>query len=320
MLLSRTYLKILFLIFGVFFLSTLAYANFFERKYPIPLTSHISFDAKLKFIRDSIDVDSIDTLIIGSSLALNNIDGVVLENSSTKSSNVLNFSAYGVSALQAEQIMQLSSAFPHLKRIIYSAQYSDFPHGNKIFEDFNTELLLRYITNTLYPLEYQAIILDACKDLSFCIKRQKIWEQEHMKNNKFSYLGFDPTGSAILEIYGKDIINHRWNLPQPGIMHDNSFKALDRMSKKAKFDGVKFYLVQQPYREGLAKRPKVKGALEYFAKKCQAIMAQNDGYFLSLHKELNLSDKYFADRSHLNAKGSAVVANALGEFIDKKEK
>lgn len=320
MLSSKTYLKILFFIFGVFFLSTLVYASFFEKKYPIPLTNHISLDAKLKFIRDSIDVNSIDTLIIGSSLALNNIDGVVLENVSNKSNKVLNLSAYGVSALQAEQLMELMSAFPKLKRIIYSTQYSDFPHGNKVFKNYNTELLIRYITKKLYPLEYQRIILDACKDLSFCINRQRIWEKEHMHNNNFGYLNFDHTGSAMLEIYGEDIIQHRWKLPQPGIMHGNSFKALSRMSKKAKKNGIKFYLVQQPYREGLAKRPKVKGALSYFAKKCKEALHEDDGYFLSLHEQLNLSDKYFSDRSHLNAKGSVLTAKALGRFIDETEK
>ena len=299
---------------------TATYANYFSKKYPIPLTGHISLDAKLKFIREHIEPDEIDTLIIGSSLALNNIQGVYLEKSSIKCNKVLNLSAYGVSTLQAEQLMQLSDAFPNLERIIYSTQYSDFPHGKKVFLDYKPKLLMNYMTNKLNPVEYQLLTLKSCKDISFCIKRQEKWEEEHGKNNKFSYLGFDATGSAPLNIYGKDIIMHRWNNPHPGIMSPESFRALDRMSKKAKESGINFYLVQQPYRGELAKRKKIKDALDYFASKCTEILSKNSGIFLSLHETLHLSDEYFADRTHLNDKGSIIAAEAIGNFIDKHEK
>ena len=83
---------------------------------------------------------------------------------------------------------------------------------------------------------------------------------------------------------------------------------------------IKYYFVQQPYRAPLAKRKKVKNALVSFASKMTKVVSKNGGNFLSLHKTLQLDDKYFADRSHLNDQGSILAAKAIGRFIDDTEK
>lgn len=87
MLKSKTYLKILFVILGTILAMTIVYAVDFSNKYPLAVTSRISFDAKLKFIREHIDVDTVDTIIVGSSIGLNNIQGTYLEKASKKMSN-----------------------------------------------------------------------------------------------------------------------------------------------------------------------------------------------------------------------------------------
>ena len=131
MLNPKNYLKILFTM--IFFIGFLAagYVYDFSKDYPPPVTKRISFDAKLKFIRDHIDPDTVDTIIVGSSIGMNNILGSVLEKSSTKVKHALNLSVYEATTLQVEQVLELSDAFPNLKRIIYSAQYSDFPHARQ---------------------------------------------------------------------------------------------------------------------------------------------------------------------------------------------
>jgi len=319
MLSSKIYLKILFSILGIILFATFAYAVNFSKEYPIPLTSRISFDAKLKFIREHIDADAVDTIIVGSSLGLNNIQGAHLERASEKCKTVLNLSVYESTALQAEQILELTDAFPNLKRIIYSTQYSDFAHAKK-FDEYDAKFLIRYIRKELNPVEEKGVILRACNDISFCLKRQKEWEKEHGMNNKFTYLGFDATGSVPLHIYGKDIIGHRWNNPHPNIQNPKSFEAVYRMAERAKNKNIRFYLVQQPYREPLAKNHKnVQAALDFFAKKNSEIVSKLGGKFLSLHETLHLDDKYFADRSHLNDQGSIIAAEAVGKFIDENE-
>jgi len=316
---SRTYLKILFSVFTVIAMLAVTYVYYFYKNYPIPISHYISLDAKVKFIRENINIDKVDTLIVGSSIGLNDIQGAYLEKESKLAKYVLNISVYGSSATEVEELLALSDAFPNLERIIYSAQYSDFPHDWH-YKNYHPKMLIKYMRKELNIFEYLSVIFNACNNLFFCINRQQEWFDKHMQKNKFTYLGFDSTGSVPLHIYGDDIIGHRWRGAQPNIQNAKSFEAVDRMSKRARDKGIKFYLVQEPYRAPLVQKYKfVQDALKHFSMTNSKILKKNGGYFLSLHNLLHLDDKYFADRTHLNDKGSIVTAKALGKFIDKIE-
>lgn len=140
-------------------------------------------------------------------------------------------------------------------------------------------------------------------------------------NNKFFYLGFDASGSVPLHIYGKDIVMHRWKNPHGSRHVQTAFNALDRMTKRAHNKGIKFYFVQQPYRQELIKKyAYVQSEMDRFLKLTKDIMLKNGEHFLSLYKELHLDDTYFADRSHLNDRGSIIGSHTIGKFIDKSEK
>ena len=141
-----------------------------------------------------------------------------------------------------------------------------------------------------------------------------------MQSNKFESLLFDASGSVPLHIYGKDIIEHRWRLPHPGIMHSESFRAVARMAKKAKEHGWRFYLVHQPYRKPLYEKHKdVRNAIAYFDIKVQEAMKPYGGVLIRT-QPLGLGDAYFSDRTHLNDKGSPVVSEYVAHQIDKIEK
>jgi len=303
---------------GILLVMTLFYTASFSKQYPLPITNRISFDAKLKFIRENIKPDNVDTLIVGSSIGLNNIQGIYLQKTSKKCKKVLNLSVYEATALQVEQLLMLIDAFPNLKRIIYSAQYSDFPHLN-VFSEYNPQFLIKYMRNELNFFEEEKTRLKACNNIFFCINRAMQWKDKHMKNNEFEYLGFDESGSVPLRIYGKDIVGHRWRLPQPGIMSPKSFEAVFRMAKQAASKNIHFYIAHQPYRQPLFdKYKKVRDAMAYFDAKIKDIFKDVDGNIITL-QDLALSDEYFSDRTHLNDKGSIIVAQTIGKFIDKME-
>jgi hypothetical protein len=298
----------------------MGYAYYFSKTYPLPFTNRISFDAKIKFIREHIDVKEIDTIIVGSSIGLNNVQGAYLEKASSKCKHVLNLSVFEASAVQVEQLLKLQDAFPNLKRIIYSAQFSDFQHASS-FRDYHPKWISKYIAHQFTPVVEAKFLADAAKNIVFLEKREKKWHKDHSQNNKFTYLGFDHTGSVPLHIYGKDIIQKRWNNPHGSLYVARAFEALDRISKDAYKKGIKFYMVQQPYRQELIKKYKhIPAELKMFLHRITKIVSKNHGKVLSLYKELPLGDAYFADRSHLNDKGSILSAEAIGKFIDKQEK
>jgi len=314
----KQYVRYFLMIYALIFLSAAGYAVYFNKYYPIPVTDHISFDAKLKFIRDKIDPDKIDTVIIGSSIGLNNLLGTEMEKHSQKMEHVLNLSVYGATTLEAEQLMQLTDAFPNLKRVIYSVQYSDMPHI-WVFKSYHPKTLVKYIRHELDPISYAKLFFHACSNLPFCYERQKMWQDEHMHSNRFESLIFDASGSVPLHIYGKDIIGHRWRLPHPKVMHPESFQALERMAKNAKEKGLNFYVVHQPYRlELYEKHQSVRDAMAYFDTYAKQHIEKYGGKLIRI-QPLKLGNAYFADRTHLNDTGSPVVSQYIAKKIDKLE-
>jgi hypothetical protein len=300
------------------FAVAVGYAVYFIAHYPPPLTDHISFDAKLKFVREHIDPDKVDTVIIGSSIGLNDLLGSVMERESKRIGKVVNLSVYGATTLQSEQLMELIDAFPNLKRVIYSVQYSDTPHDWR-FKHYDSKTLVKYMRRELNPLQYLYVMFKACRNLPFCYERQRDYASKHLRTNTFESLIFDDSGSVPLHIYGKDIIGHRWRLPHPGIMANVSFQAMARMAEKAKKRGIKFYIVHQPYRKGLYDtHKKVREAMAYFDKRAKEAVAPYGGVLIPI-QPLNLGDAYFSDRTHLNDKGSPIVSAYVAKKIDEIE-
>ena len=292
------------------------YSYYFIKHYPIPITNRISLDAKITFIQEHIDINSVDTIIVGSSIGLNNVQGETLETSSIKAQKVLNLSVYEATPPQIEQILQLIPIFPNLKQIIYSAQYSDFAYEGKL-KDYNATFISSYLNGSLSSKEKLTFYFKSCQNIFFCMKRAWNWKDKYQQNNQFTYLGFDATGSVPLNIYGDDIIVSRWQKPHSKKQNNRTFDALDRMSQKAKNSNIDFIFAIQPYRQPLIDSfPHVAPTMLKFSQRTKNIMTKNAGKFIDLHSKLQLQDKYFADRSHLNDKGSVVSSKALGEFLD----
>ncbi len=314
---AKRYVKILFTLLFTLILVAIVYVYYFNKHYPAPITNRISFDAKLKFIRDNINPNDIDTIIVGSSIGMNNVIGSILEKNSKVVKHALNLSVYEATALEAQQILELSSAFPNLKRIIYSAQYSDFPHPYT-YKNYDSSKLRRYIRHELSTVTYLKLIFKACNNLLFCYERANKWNREHQDPTKFTSLIFDHTASVPLKIYRGAKVGARWYAPHPGIMHPKSFEALYEMAKDAKAKGVKFYLAHQPYRPELYKKYKsVRDAIDYFDKKATQALKDN-GKLIKL-QSVPLKDSDFADRTHLNDKGSLIITKEIAKFIDKEE-
>ena len=313
----KKYIKILFVILFSLIVAALIYIYNFNKHYPAPITNRISFDAKLKFVREHVNPDKIDTIIVGSSIGMNNVIGSILEDNSKVVHHALNLSVYEATTLEVEQLLELSSAFPNLKRVIYSAQYSDFPHPWR-YKDYDASKLRRYMRHELSYISYLKLMFKACNNILFCYERASKWEKEHQDPHQFTSLIFDSTASVQLYIHRKEKVGARWYAPHPGIMHAESFRAVDRMAKKFKKIGVKFYLAHQPYRPELYKKyEKVRGAVDYFNKKVTEALKDN-GKLIKL-QNAKVTDDDFADRTHLNDKGSAIITKDIAKFIDKEE-
>ena len=315
---DKNYLKWLFSLLFAILTAALLYAAFFIRSYPLPITNRISFDAKLKFIEESIDREKVDTLIVGSSIGLNNVQGTILEQNTTQCRSVLNLSVFEASPIEVEQVLELRSLFPHIEQIIYSAQFPDFAEPSR-FADYRPDLITAYLDHHFTPREHALFLFHMCQNIFFCIKRQWNYLHKHSRKNQFGYLGFDKSGSVPLHIYGDDIIRSRWEQPHWTKQSPANYQALARIAQQCQNEGIAFYFVIQPYRRALLDRyPKIRTALMQFDRNTTAIVTSEGGKVIHLNRTLPLDDSHFADRSHLNDKGSRASTLAIAAFLNKQ--
>jgi len=319
MLNNKTYVKILSLLLLVIFGGTFIYVYIYAKSYPIPLFHRISLDAKMKFIRDLDDIDHIDTIIIGSSIGLNNLQGIVLEDSSEKVEHLLNLSALGLTITQVEQLSKLFSLFPNIKRVIYSSQFEDCT-GAFYLKDKDVDFAKKYIQLKKGNIDLIYTFYTYKHFIEFA-KNHWIWEKKYAPNNTNHGLSFDRTGSVPLNMFGENINHKHFATPPLGTkLYKENFLALEKITKKLQNNHIQFYFVAEPYRQYMIDHyDDIRIAREKFVKKMKEITIKHGGKFIDLHKRLHLGDQYFADREHLNSKGSVLTAKEVAAFIDENE-
>jgi len=318
MLKYKTYVRTLIFILVALVVSAFVYIYAYSKYYPIPIFHSVSLDAKMRFIRDLDDKERYDTIIIGSSIGLNNIQGIVLEESSEKVKNVINISALGLKITELEQLLELISFFPNAKRLIHSAQFEDFSE-TPVFEKSDIDFAKNYISLGKGTIDLNTAVYTFKHIVEFA-KHHWEWEKEYAPNNTNYCLSFDRTGSVPLHIYGNDINQKRYYTPPPLLQSEENFLALERMAKVLKTKAIQLYFIVEPYRQPLFdKHPDLKQVRNSFSHRTKEIIEKNSGFFLDLHEKLRLNDDYFVDREHLNNKGSLLTAKEVAKFIDETE-
>ena len=314
----KNYIKKLIFILLFLFGGAFIYVYHYTKQYPIPLTYRISLDEKFRFIRDMPNRKTVDTVIIGSSLGLNNIQGVVLENTSKIVHHVINISAYGLKTTEVETLLNLITIFPNLKRVIYSTQFPDFSDAF-ILENYDDKFIKDYIKLGKESINFKYAFYTYKNIIQFA-KKHLNWKNEYTPNMMNFGLTFDRTGSNALHIYGDMINKEKFFNPHPLYQNEENYKALDRMAKKLHKKNINFYLIIDPYRQALIDKHKdLRQTMQKFVTRTNKIIKKDAGHFLNLHPILKLSDYYFVDRFHLNEHGSALMAKAIGKFIDTNE-
>ena len=310
---GKTWVKTYFGILGLFFISAYFFIIVAEDSYPLRITDSISFDEKLRFLKRTNRLSESDAVVVGSSMGLINLDGEVLENRSDEIHTVVNLSSWGMQTLQLEQVLQLIEGQNKIKYVIYPTQALDYSADKRFpYDADDFAEIKKYINNEFTLFLYNRVFLNAFNFL----KAFYNFKSYHQVEDTYPSLLFDRTGGIVYKIYGDNIDQERWNDNRVFGLNKKNFAALSRISAQLKTKNIKFIVVTTSLRLPiLAASPEFLNQYRKYELKMKQ-RAEEDGFhYLNLHEELALSDDYFADNSHMNAEGAALVAQKVAEYI-----
>ncbi len=288
-----------------------------EGRFHLPVYNHASLDSKLFFLKHHAEIESADTIIIGSSMALNNVNGVLLEDSSRIVDKVVNLSAWSMKCSYFLPMVKGIVNYGNVKRVIYPAQYFDFTPGEEA-EGINSETAFGYLTRN--PVDTFLYVLRSSKNLINLIDQFQDWH--YFTNPKtYAYLVYDRTGGNQLDINKENANPHRWGEVDGYTLAPfkkeslNCLHELADMSQTYQFDLI---FIVQPFRKSLVEaNPDLKKIMAEFDEQTKKILKFDNTYHINAHQLLDLDDSHFADKSHLNIKGANVKTRKLTEIIRK---
>lgn len=279
---------------------------------PLRVSNSISYDVKLNFMRSTKIVKKSNTIVVGSSMALNNISGITLEENSRKFKKVANISSWGLQTSEVLQLIELIN-LDKIDYIIYSTQYLDFETHR--LKDIDKVEVIKYLNNQFTTYPYIKTIKTLISNLNNYIRYNSLY----MDPNKYRYLNYDRTGSVNFTFASKYISKSRWesNDKAKYNLSEECFKDLIELSELSKKKNIKLIVVTTPIRKSILLNNNVLlKTFNQYINKLKNLSNKNMFKYINCHKLLNLSDSYFVDKEHLNKRGAILVSNEIIKQIN----
>jgi len=252
-----------------------------------------------------------DILVVGSSMCLNNFSGEEYARL-TGQSSIMNVASWGLSVKDSYDWMKHLTQQHHPKEIIMISNYVDFCQVDKNidFEDAMTYLEGNDFRAALAPLQHF--------NLRYYIKNTKYAEKVRNCSSDYEYLGFDSFGCVNLEGEGFHKDSTRWNDHHLGrTIVPIQYQYLDSICIYCKERGMRFTLVQSPYRSGLSVlfNTEELQILTTHHSRIEEIVKSHQHDFLRADKE-TWPDDLFVDGTHLNKEGAQLLTRFISEHVN----
>jgi len=282
-------------------------ARLHDHRYPPSITNSLSFDAKLQFLRGNRQIFAARTVVIGSSMGLNNLDSAYLERVLPAQGPYVNLASWGI---QMDEIGYLLDFFlehaPNVRNVILVGQAVDFEQSRKQ-EFFDRDQVWSYICGN-DPFWFELRHFDVFK----AYKNWRSYDRLNRSRARYEGLDFDSSGAVLLDIPESRRNAQRWNSyglglsVKPEALHD-----LERLCAELKQKGKRCMLVVPPVRPAYQEHPESVAAYQSFKARVREIATGNGAGFLDADQALALQDDCFIDMMHLNREGAKRVAQLL---------
>jgi hypothetical protein len=260
-------------------------------------TGNASFDQKLLFIKQQRFGDTPLSIVVGSSMALNNLDADELEK--YEGIRYLNASSWGLSVAQTAKLASLLESLFNVKELTLAVQFFELVDGKPTKLLISDEDFRGYLSDNIWlTRELPADIMDA-------LETKYEWDASYGNPHVYTYLGFTKTGSVLLDIWKKDINPDGWN-PKDSFPAScrQCMTALTTMCTSALQHKMPFFVVLPPLTQYIRSvRTDVRELYEDRRHKLAAAVADCGGRLFDADRYADFDDTCFADFAHLNAEG-----------------
>jgi hypothetical protein len=271
---------------------------------PAPrLSSSISFNEKAKWLRSH--GNHCDVLVLGSSLALYNIDTLYIkQNFSDKS--IINAASFGMSISETNRLLEVLGPICKPKIIILGIAYSDFGEKSKFINFKNLEnylkgkdpLFFSYIKE-FDPQYYMSSYRDS---------------KENLNNINYAFnLLFNESGGVLIRntnkvIMGKFMSKESLNPKNIEI----ELNALNQIINYSKINNSKLLIVSTPIRKDI--EPLISTTAAPIFASVLSLLKKTDTPFYT-YENLTLASSDYVDYAHLNSNGSRLITAPLIPII-----
>jgi hypothetical protein len=264
---------------------------------PAPnLSNSISFNEKIDFIKDK-DLSKIEYIVLGSSMALNNIDSETMVKYCGE--NFLNLASWGFKISDSNQFVgNLINYFPNLKTVILSTNLMDYSDKRLLEINIEYSKVKRVLNNYLGIFTYLTNF-----NLKYFYNNSKENKQRTADNNSYQSLNFDRKGGVVISIKPDKIDPERWskNLNDYKIS-DYEVSNLIELIKILKEKKIELIIAISPLRPGSQNKEDY-DAYTNEINKIQNITVKENVKYINTNDFQIWDDSLFVDYAHLNKFG-----------------
>jgi hypothetical protein len=295
-----------FLILAVLISGAIYYAKSKSPKELFFISNSVTLNLKAGFVKQNFDKFKKSRIyVVGSSMSLNNIDAVMLQDS--LHAPTMNLASWGLRLSNFKD----AAFWRENKLLIYNTQYADFmPSDIELKDGYRFD-----VTNTK---ELENIFTDFRTYLSQRSFANKLIY--HTSNKEYDYCKFDSCGSALLSDTGFQLKPQRWALDEFEHVHFDT-SMLTKFVNDIKTavgpqpNNVRILLAFSPGRRVFysAERAKIVTQFaEMLKQSCPNVIFLN-GY------DENYPDSLFVDNCHMNRKGAERFTREIIDMIRAKK-
>lgn len=273
---------------------------------PPKFSGNIAFNEKIRWARVKLQSQECDTLVIGSSIALNNVDAQALESASRH--KVMNLGAWGLEIAGSAKVFDALVNICTPKRVILPVYYGDFAFSP---EAAIPDALI--LTNYLQSKSSSAILHYLRHGDLFGLWKnyRSLKRYRSVGSTNYQHLVFDPSGSALLACEGFKINMQRWNGFEKRTVHiePEAMKAFASFLERAQSLGISVTVAETPMRAQANQA--LQGSLHKWHEELAKTAAERGALFLPPPSDFG--DAFFTDYTHLNACGAQTWTRLIAQ-------